>query len=44
MTGRDNGANTSPAITRIESSRRMVMRLFTSSKSHIMVGIDSLLG
>jgi hypothetical protein len=44
MTGRDNGANASPAITKIESSRRMVIWLFTSSKSHKLGGIDSLQG
>jgi hypothetical protein len=29
MTGRDSGANTSPAITKIASSRRMVIWRFT---------------
>lgn len=34
MTGRDNGANTSPAIMKIASSRRMVTWRFTPRKSH----------
>jgi hypothetical protein len=34
MTGRDSGANTSPAIMKIASSRRMVIWRFTSTKSH----------
>ncbi len=34
MTGRDSGANISPAIIRIASSRRMVIWRFTPSKSH----------
>jgi hypothetical protein len=37
MTGRDNGANTSPAIMKIASSRRMVIWRFTSTKSHSCV-------
>ena len=32
MTGRDSGANTSPAITEIASSRRMVIWRFTLPK------------
>jgi hypothetical protein len=42
MTGRDSGANTSPAIMKIASSRRMVIWRFTSTKSHRRVQIDSL--
>ncbi|MEA2831449.1 MAG: hypothetical protein QOF22_2197 [Bradyrhizobium sp.] len=42
MTGRDNGATTSPAIIRIASSRRMVIWRFTPTKSHISTQIDSL--
>jgi hypothetical protein len=42
ITGRDNGANTSPAITEIASSRRMVIWRFTSAKSHRTARIDSL--
>ena len=34
-TGRDSGANISPAITEIASRRRMVIWRFTSAKSHI---------
>jgi hypothetical protein len=41
MTGRDNGANTSPAIMKIASSRRMVLCRFTSPKSHRYVRIES---
>jgi len=44
MTGRESGANTSPAITAIASSRRMVVWRFTSTKSHKTVQIDSLPG
>jgi hypothetical protein len=42
MTGRDNGANTSPAIMKIASSRRMVIWRFTAVKSHRTAQIDSL--
>jgi hypothetical protein len=41
MTGRDNGANTSPAIMKIASSQRMVIWRFTSTKSHRTAQIDS---
>ena len=41
MAGRFNGANTSPAITEIASSRRMVILRFTSVKSHRMAWIGS---
>jgi hypothetical protein len=34
MTGRDSGANTSPAIMKIASNRRMVIWRFTFTKSH----------
>jgi hypothetical protein len=44
MTGRDSGANTSPAIMKIASSRRMVFLRFTSTKSHRRARIDSLPG
>jgi hypothetical protein len=42
MTGRDNGAKTSPAITEIASRRRMVIWRFTRIKFHRTVQIDSL--
>ena len=42
MTGRDNGAKTSPAITEIASRRRMVIWRFTPAKSHRTARIDSL--
>jgi hypothetical protein len=42
MTGRENGASTSPAIMTIASSRRMVIWRFTSAKFHKTVQIDSL--
>jgi hypothetical protein len=42
MTGRDSGANTSPAIMRIASRRRMVIWRFTHAKSHGTAQIDSL--
>ena len=42
MTGRDSGANTSPAIMKIASSRRMVIWRFTSAKSHRCAKIESL--
>jgi hypothetical protein len=42
MTGRDSGANVNPAITRIASSRRMVIWRFTSTKSHRTAQIHSL--
>jgi hypothetical protein len=42
MTGRDSGANTSPAIMKIASSRRMVIWRFTSTESHRVAQIDSL--
>jgi hypothetical protein len=42
ITGRDIGANASPAIIKIESSRRMVTFLFTLPGSHKTIGIDSL--
>ena len=41
ITGRASGANTSPAITEIASSRRMVIWRFTSAKSHRTAQIDS---
>ena len=41
-TGPDIGANASPAIIKIASSRRMVIWLFTASKSHRMAQINSL--
>jgi len=41
MTGGDNGANMSPAITEIASSRRMVIWRFTSTKSHRTAQNDS---
>ncbi|SDT43907.1 hypothetical protein SAMN05444158_6068 [Bradyrhizobium canariense] len=41
MTGRENGANASPAIMKIASSRRMVIWRFTSTKSHRRARIDS---
>lgn len=41
MTGKDSGANTSPAIKEIASSRRMVIWRFTSAKSHRTARIDS---
>lgn len=34
IAGRDNGANTTPAITRTASSRRMAELLFTNAASH----------
>ena len=42
MTGRDNGASTSPAIMKTASSRRMVIWWFTLTKSHRTAQIDSL--
>jgi hypothetical protein len=42
MTGRDSGAKTSPAITRIDRIRRMVIWRLTSPKSHRTARIDSL--
>jgi hypothetical protein len=42
MTGRENGANTSPAIMKIASSRRMAIWRFTSTKSHRTAQIHSL--
>lgn len=42
MTGRDNGANTSPAIMKVASNRRMVIWRFTPPKSHRYVRIESL--
>ncbi len=42
MTGRDNGAKTSPAIMKIASSWRMVIWRFTPIKSHSTAQIDSL--
>jgi hypothetical protein len=42
MMGRDNGANTSPAIMKIASSPRMVIWRFTPPKSHRTAQIDSL--
>lgn len=42
MTGRDSGANTSPAIIKIASSRRMVIERFTPRKSHKCAKIESL--
>jgi hypothetical protein len=44
MTGRDNGARTSPAIMKIASRRRMVIWRFTATKSHKTARIDSLPG
>jgi hypothetical protein len=41
MTGRDNGAKTSPAIMKIASSRRMVIWRFTPTKSHRTAQIES---
>lgn len=41
ITGRDNGANASPTIIKIESIRRMVVWLFTRSCSHKRTPIDS---
>lgn len=41
ITGRDNGANASPTIVKIESIRRMVVWLFTPSSSHKRTHIDS---
>ena len=41
ITGRDNGANASPAIMKIASRRRMVSWRFTPAKSHRTVRIDS---
>lgn len=42
ITGRDNGANASPAIIKIESSRRMVIWVFTAPTSHRTPRIDRL--
>lgn len=44
MTGRDNGANATPAITTIAASWRMVIRRFISPKSHMRAQIESLSG
>jgi hypothetical protein len=44
ITGRDSGANASPAITKIASSRRMAVWRFTPSKSHRWPEIESLSG
>jgi len=44
MTGPENGANTSPAIMKIASSRRMVIWRFTPAKSHRCEEIESLPG
>ena len=41
MTGRAIGANTSPAIMKIASNRRMVIWQFTPQKSHKTARIDS---
>jgi len=41
MTGRDNGAKTSPAIMKTASSRRMVIWRFTPKRSHRTAQIDS---
>jgi hypothetical protein len=42
ITGRESGANTSPAITAIARSRRIVLWRFTSAKSHGREKIKSL--
>jgi hypothetical protein len=42
ITGEDNGANISPAIMTIASSRRMVIWRFTPTKLHKKTRIDSL--
>jgi hypothetical protein len=42
MTGRDSGANTSPAIMRVARIRRMVIWRFTPRESHRTARIDSL--
>jgi hypothetical protein len=42
LAGPDNGANTSPAIMKIASSRRMVIWRFTPLESHKAAQIDSL--
>ena len=44
MTGRDNGANATPAIKTIAAIWRMVIRLFISPKSHMRAQIESLSG
>jgi len=41
ITGRDRGANTSPAIRKIASRLRMVIWRFTVPKSHRWPGIES---
>ena len=41
ITGRDNGANTNPAIMKTASRRRMVIWRFTPTKSHRTAWIDS---
>lgn len=41
IAGRDNGANTTPAITRIASSRRMAGLLFTNVVSHRLAATES---
>jgi hypothetical protein len=42
IAGRDIGANASPVISKIETSRRMVTYLFTPPGSHKTTRIDSL--
>jgi hypothetical protein len=41
MTGRETGANTRPAITRIASSRRMAKLRFTRQNSHKSAAMES---
>lgn len=41
IAGRDNGANTTPAITRTASSRRMAELLFTNVASHKLAATES---
>jgi hypothetical protein len=41
ITGRENGANISPAIRKIATSLRMVISRFTTPKSHRWPGIES---
>lgn len=44
MTGRDNGANTKPAIMKIATSWRMAIWWLMVSKSHTRAEIESLTG